>query len=52
VFLVDLLFLGYIGGNVAEDPFIFAGRVASFFYFLFLFLLEFPVFLGIRVSSI
>jgi quinol-cytochrome oxidoreductase complex cytochrome b subunit len=35
------LFLGYIGGNVAEEPFIFAGRVASVLYFFLIILLEF-----------
>lgn len=37
----DFIFLGFIGGNVAEDPFIFAGRLASVFYFALLFLLDY-----------
>lgn len=39
-FTVIFFFLGYIGGNVAEEPFIFAGRVFSFLYFVLLVLLE------------
>jgi len=39
------LFLGFIGGNLAEEPFILFGRVASILYFFFLFLLEKPFFI-------
>lgn len=42
LFLVDLLFLGYIGGNLAEEPFITAGRIASISYFFLLLFLEIP----------
>lgn len=41
---VIFLFLGYIGGNVAEEPFIFAGRVFSFLYFFLILLLELDYF--------
>jgi len=32
-FIFNFLFLGFLGGSPAEDPFIFFSRLASFFYF-------------------
>lgn len=33
LFVVDFIVLGYIGGNVPEEPFITIGRIATFWYF-------------------
>jgi ubiquinol-cytochrome c reductase cytochrome b subunit len=36
LFVVDVLLLGWIGGNLAETPFIEVGQVATFFYFFYI----------------
>jgi ubiquinol-cytochrome c reductase cytochrome b subunit len=35
-FLVDVLLLGWIGGQPVEDPFVFIGQLATIFYFFYL----------------
>jgi ubiquinol-cytochrome c reductase cytochrome b subunit len=40
LFSIVFILLGYIGGNVAEEPFITAGRILSTLYFLLLLSLE------------
>lgn len=37
LFVVDALILGWIGGNIAETPYIEVGQVATFFYFFYIF---------------
>lgn len=39
-FIFVFIFLGFIGGNVAEEPFITAGQIAAVSYFFLLFLME------------
>jgi len=41
VFFVDVLVLGYIGAQAAEDPYILIGRIATFVYFGLFLLLPF-----------
>jgi len=33
IFLVNFLFLGFLGGSPAEEPYIFLSRISSFIYF-------------------
>jgi quinol-cytochrome oxidoreductase complex cytochrome b subunit len=35
VFVTIFITLGYLGGQAAEEPFIQASRIATFFYFYF-----------------
>lgn len=35
LFVIDLLFLGWVGGQPVEEPFLFIGKVATFLYFIF-----------------
>ncbi len=41
VFFIDVLVLGYIGAQAAEDPYILIGRIATFIYFGLFLLLPF-----------
>jgi quinol-cytochrome oxidoreductase complex cytochrome b subunit len=41
LFFGNAFILGFIGGTPVEDPFVLIGRIATFFYFLFFFLLKF-----------
>lgn len=34
-FISSVLVLGWVGGMPAEEPFVFVGRIAGFFYFLY-----------------
>ena len=42
LFVVDALFLGWLGGKPAEGSYVFMAQVATFFYFAF-FLIILPV---------
>lgn len=35
LFIIDLLILGWVGGQPVEEPFLFIGKVATIFYFIF-----------------
>jgi len=35
LFVIDLLFLGWVGGQPVEEPFLFIGKMATIFYFIF-----------------
>jgi ubiquinol-cytochrome c reductase cytochrome b subunit len=35
LFVIDLLFLGWVGGQPVEEPFLFIGKVSTFLYFIF-----------------
>jgi len=35
LFVIDLLVLGWVGGQPVEEPFLFIGKVATVFYFVF-----------------
>jgi len=35
-FISDCILLGWLGGNVAEEPYIFISRILTFFYFSYL----------------
>ena len=35
LFVIDLLFLGWVGGQPVEEPFLFIGKLATIFYFIF-----------------
>jgi len=35
VFILDFLILGWIGGNLAESPYLEIGQLATVYYFLF-----------------
>nr|QOW07441.1 apocytochrome b [Labyrinthula sp.] len=39
LFVVDSIILGWVGGNVAEYPFVGVGQVAGVYYFMFIFVL-------------
>jgi quinol-cytochrome oxidoreductase complex cytochrome b subunit len=49
-FIIDVLILGWIGGNVVEYPYIEIGQIATFFYF-FILLAVFPA-LGVIETNI
>ena len=36
MFLLDGVILGWIGGNVAESPYLEIGQIATVYYFLFI----------------
>ena len=38
LFIIDLLILGWVGGQPVEEPFLFIGKIATIFYFIFFFL--------------
>jgi len=35
LFVIDLLILGWVGGQPVEEPFLFIGKAATIFYFIF-----------------
>jgi ubiquinol-cytochrome c reductase cytochrome b subunit len=35
VFILDFVILGWIGGNLAESPYLEIGQIATVYYFLF-----------------
>ena len=39
LFVLDCIFLGYLGGNPPEQPFILMSQIATFYYFLYFFII-------------
>jgi ubiquinol-cytochrome c reductase cytochrome b subunit len=53
LFIFNFLFLGFLGGSPAEDPFIFLSRVASVFYFShFIFFIPMLCFIENKINLI
>jgi len=50
IFVLNFIFLGFLGGSPAEEPFIFFSRASSFFYF-FYFIIIIPVFTTLELKN-
>jgi ubiquinol-cytochrome c reductase cytochrome b subunit len=52
LFFMNFIFLGFLGGSPADDPFIFFSRVASILYSLyFIFFIPFLIFIELQLNK-